>query len=408
MTDTRTEERAALYVLDLLEEPERSTFEAQLAASGDLQKLVRELSAGLHGRLRHGDGPARMELLPRIHLALGEGEETAARDGIRPARKPVLPWAGIWAVAAGIMLLLNLGLLMIVNNPSAPAFPSPPGEGVAAAGAGQGATAAALQQTNAQLQARITRLQDQLEDREKELARIEDNWTRLEEENREVKQYNSGWQREYMKLAARFLPFFESNDGMSRFTVIEMVDANAYNNQLPRRGFADLAGSFLSGRGNIAGTGSPDFVGPVVEGAAYSSQEGEADSSLAAVSREQARQVSGSEGIVSPEEPQAPLIGADGEAVGFTVWRDDEQKGFLDIYNLPETGNGQEPFLWVRSSNLEPYKPVGFLPELDNGTGSFFYSVDEPNFTPTEIMITSEDSLQVGSDPSGDVLLRGP
>ena len=95
------------------------------------------------------------------------------------------------------------------------------------------------------------------------------------------------------------------------------------------------------------------------------------------------------------------------EPTGFTVWRDDEQKGFLDLYNLPKPESG-EPFLWVRASDYEPYVPVGYIPDLENGTGSFFYSVDESNFTPSEILITAEDPNQPASQPSSEVLLRGP
>jgi hypothetical protein len=104
----------------------------------------------------------------------------------------------------------------------------------------------------------------------------------------------------------------------------------------------------------------------------------------------------------------ASLAAAEARPAGFTVWRDDEQKGVLDLYNLPGADIGQRSFLWVRSSELEAYIPVGILPELDNGTGSLFYSVDEPNFTPTEILITAEPDGVDAVVPTGPVLLRGP
>ena len=94
--------------------------------------------------------------------------------------------------------------------------------------------------------------------------------------------------------------------------------------------------------------------------------------------------------------------------MGFSVWRDDEQKGFLDLYNLPQPEAGRDAFLWVRASEYDPYVPVGYLPELEGGSGSFFYSVEEPQFTPTEILITAEDAYEPGSEPSGDILLLGP
>ena len=113
-------------------------------------------------------------------------------------------------------------------------------------------------------------------------------------------------------------------------------------------------------------------------------------------------------GYATPEDAEDPLVGSSESAMGFSVWRDDEQKGFLDIYNLPLPGEGKDAFLWVRASEFDPYVPVGYLPELNQGTGSFFYSVDEAQFTPTEILITAEDVYEPGEKPSSDVLLIGP
>ena len=260
------------------------------------------------------------------------------------------------------------------------------------------------------LEARIFRLRTQLTDRESELQRLMEARSKLEAENKEVRQFNAGWQREYMHLAARVLPFFESKDGLSRFTVIEMVDVQAFDSQQPRKGFADLAGRFLTGEGNIAGVGSADFVGPVVEGAgittgaAIDPGTGLAANSLANPIPQANRSVE----AVSPVEDNASVAPTRDSAMGFSVWRDDEQKGFLDIYNLPQPGQGRDAFLWVRASELDPYIPVGYLPELENGTGSFFYSVDEPQYTPTEILITAEDAYEPGPAPSGEVLLLGP
>ena len=122
--------------------------------------------------------------------------------------------------------------------------------------------------------------------------------------------------------------------------------------------------------------------------------------------------VAGSEEFidVSPdmEIVNSPAINDNGDPAGFTVWRDDEQKGFLDLYNLPEANLGEAAFLWVRASELEPYLPVGYLPELENGTGSLFYEVDESHFTPSEILVTSEVEDQPGGVPSENILLRGP
>jgi len=105
-------------------------------------------------------------------------------------------------------------------------------------------------------------------------------------------------------------------------------------------------------------------------------------------------------------EAAAPPSHSD-RAAGFTVWRDDDQKGFLDLYNLPAVETGH-PFLWVRGSDLDPYLPVGRIPSMEDGNGSFFYSVDEPDFTPTGILITAEPEGAQVTQPTGSVLLQGP
>ncbi|MEX0325451.1 MAG: hypothetical protein AB3N33_05120 [Puniceicoccaceae bacterium] len=410
MVNTRSEELAALYVLDLLEPGERRDFESQLEDSPELRTLVYELSEGLHSGLRQADGPRRMDLLAGIHEKLGEGEPAA-----RPAKEPakVIPWSYIWAAAAGLLLMMNLILVFIVGGQSSVRAKDVLARVSGNDGPGlvESARMVATNKLDAKtLEARISRLRSQLTERESELQRLMVARSKLEAENKEVRQFNAGWQREYMHLAARVLPFFESKDGLSRFTVIEMVDVQSFDSQQPRKGFADLAGRFLTGEGNIAGVGSEEFVGPVVEGAGLSTGTA-IDPGTALGTGSFANpipQTSRSMDTVPSPEGDASSSPTRDSAMGFSVWRDDEQKGFLDIYNLPQPGQGRDAFLWVRASELDPYIPVGYLPELDNGTGSFFYAVDEPQYTPTEILITAEDAFEPGQKPSGEVLLLGP
>lgn len=411
MMDRQTEELAALYVLDLLEGQEREDFERRLAGSPELRRQVRDFTRGLHDPAAVDPGPARWDLLAGIHQKLGADtpmpEPARAGSGRRRAS---LPWAFIWASAAAILLLMNLALLFLLESGS------PAGKGDRFAGIAEGAVEdAGVESADPDpirqfLEARIRRLEGELSESRSLLAASEETREVLERENREVREYNAGWQREYHRLAARFLPFFEPNDGMGRFTVIEMVDARAFATDAPRRGFADLAGEFLLGQGNIAGTAPEDFVGPVAAGAGTASAASAGELGLTPLARSESTARSDESGTepVPPGSTEAPLAGEYGEAVGFTVWRDDEQKGFLDIYNLPDPPDGSAPYLWVRSSEFEDYLPVGYLPELENGSGSVFYSVEEPNFTPAEIVITAEDAVQPGSEPSGEILLRGP
>lgn len=424
MIDERTEERAVLYALDLLSDEERSTFEASMEADPELRKLVRQLSSTMLAPARDLDGGSRPDLLDGILARVEKPAKPAvvSKPVKQSQRMPAsLPWAHIWAVAALLLLFLNLSLLLFLNADSA--SPGSAVRGIAGAnGAGSGsdeATSSSVTPVNRSLlEARIARLEESLADRDARLRLINDERIELEEENEEVKSYNAGWQREYARLAARFLPFFEANDGLSRFTVIEMVDADAYSQGLPRLGFNELASRYLTGEANIAGIGHDEFVGPFVEGAGAASAVSEsgqtgltpiAQSDMASLTFSEIRTPNATFDAVAGES-QSPLpdeqVGQ--RPAGFTVWRDDEQKGFLDLYNLPPPAEGQDAFLWVRSSELEAYVPIGAIPDLENGTGSLFYSVDEPNFTPSEILITSEPPDAAGSEPSGSILLRGP
>lgn len=418
MIDDRTDEQAALYALDLLSGEEKRIFEASLSKSPALRKRVREFSSSLHAPLRDLAGPARPDLL---HGILARVEESPSAPVSRPVPRPEsryaqFPWAYIWGAAALLFLFLNIGLLAILNrDPGTPG--SPKADIIAARESNSGGMSVQTDSLNpanpSLLQARIARLEESLAQRDETLRRINDERFELKAENEEFRSYNAGWQREYARLASRFLPFFEANDGLSRFTVIEMVDANAYQEGLPRLGFNELAARYLTGEDNIAGTGPGEFVGPFVEGAGIASGVSESGQvGLTPIAQSDAAAAAFSE-LRSPEmnpdlSSDAAVAEVSQRAAGFTVWRDDEQKGFLDLYNLPLPQEGEDAFLWVRSGELDPYLPVGAIPELNNGTGSLFYSVDEPNFTPSEILITSESPGAAASEPSGPILLRGP
>lgn len=412
MNPRQTEEQASLYVLDLLSGEELEQFEEALSRSPDLRQQVRQLRSALFDPRRQSPLPAeRLDLLDGIHrkLDLDHTGHSEAPGGT-PASTWHLPWAAIWAAAALLFLGFNVILLSMMSGQNGevarerhasangstgnPATEVPAGTEALAAGA---------------LEARIERLQRVLRERESELEQRRAALAGLEEENQEIRQFNADWQREYARLAARYFPFFEPNDGLSRFTVIEMVDAQSHEQQLPRPGFGDLAARFLTGEASIAGVGDVANLGPVVEGAGIGS--GVADPSNPGItpvlSGDAASFNNAFRSGQTDSLSDAAGVGG-GAPVGFTVWRDDEQKGFLDVYNLPQAGSGEAAYLWVRSSELETYIPIGALPELENGTGSLFYSVDEPNFTPTEILITAEPEGGAQAEPTGPVLLRGP
>jgi hypothetical protein len=351
--DKQQEELAALYVLDLLSGHEKADFEKQLADSKELQQLVREFGHGLHSPLKEASGPRRPDLLEGIHRKIGVSGQQAAPAAV--ATTP-MPWRYIWGVAAAILLMMNLALVVLLTN--------------------QGAVSSGelLPDSNPNLQAslesRISNLERELNTRTSAMDEIASAHKVALKENAEIREDLTEWQQEYMEMASKVLPFFDSTDGMSRFTVIELVDARPNGNGDSTHAYVDMAGYFLAG--------------------------------------EEAKPLRDARiGNAAVNQGSSPTV-AKAKPMGFTVWREEDRKGFLDIYNLPILAGGEDYFLWVRSSRSKPFIPIGHLPELHNGDGSLFYSVDREDFDlPREILITAESAAQPGN-PSGKAYLVGP
>ncbi len=321
MIDTHTEELAALYVLDSLTGDELQGFEARLETEPELAELVRQLSDGFHAPMRSVAGPERMDLLSGIHEQLGVSGDTAnARPPLR------FGWTIGWAAAAAVLLVVNIQQFRVAR------------EGT--------------------------------ESMEMELQAIRDAQIALAEENRTMRTFNQSWETEYMNLAERMLPFFESRDGIGSFTVIDLVNVKNQSLDEKHNDLDDLAEYFLS-----AGPGR------------QSAQEGATFASV---------------------QLQNDLAARESATVGFVAWRNDEGRGFLDVYNLPESRLGYEPFLWVRSKGAASYIPVGYLPPLEKGSGPMSFTVDHDKFVPAEILITEESEDGPGRRPSDFQLMVGP
>ncbi|MGA1204938.1 MAG: hypothetical protein ACO3ZW_03890 [Opitutales bacterium] len=323
MIDTRTEELAALYVLDLLQGEELAEFEKRRAGDPDVAALVRELSGGLHAPMSQNLGPERMDLLEGIHSRVGTGGRSSASAPAIP--RIVFPWTYIWATVACLMIVLNFFLVVFLARPGLVSPSGQPAE-----------------------------------------SRME--LTALVEENRILKSFNESWEEEYQHLASRMLPFFESRGGVGRFTVIDLSGVRVGS----ERDIDDVAEYILS----------------AVPGPRSASPQSASFASL--------------------ELGSAPSRGEVATVVGYTVWRDEEKSGFIDLYNLPQTSQGREPFLWARPRGSESYLPVGYLPYLEKGTGSFYFSIDEPDFSLGGILISAEPAGGPGKVPSGTRLMVGP
>ncbi len=318
MIDTKTEELAALYVLDLLEGEELAGFEQRLVNEPDVTELVRGLSTGLHTPMKGVNGPERLDLLDGIRDQIGLAPEQSKTE-IAPPTQKVVPFRWIPALSAAAAILLVLNLFQFFGNGTIP-----------------------------------TDFADELT--KSRLAK-----EALLAENKTIKAFNESWETEYMNLAQRMLPFVESRDGLGQFTVIDLVNVKGSSNS-NNRGEGDIAEYFLS-------------RSPLKFASVKMSDIPEMDESI---------------------------------TIGYTVWKKDEKRGYIDLYNLPEAGPNRAPFLWVRSVPTESYIPVGYLPALDMGTGTFYFTINQKAFNPTEVLITEETVTGPGKQPSRHRLMVGP
>ncbi len=314
MIDTKTEELAALYVLDLLQGDERAAFEQRMAEEAELYDLVEGLSSGLHRQLKQFNGPERMDLLEGIQEKIGFQPHKPAVEPVFHGKPPASRWMQVLGVAAALLLALNLYQYF---NPQA-----------------------------------VTLENELRASRQSEQALLEENTT--------IKAFNKSWETEYMNLAERMLPFIDSQDGHGEFTVLDLVGVKK-NRGSSDAGMADV-GDYLISKSPLQ--------------------------------------------FASINKPAS--VQSTSQSMGYAVWKADEQMGYLDLYNLAEARPGRAPFLWLRQDAQSPFVPVGYLPILENGTGTFYFEVEQTGFKPSEVLITEEPVDGPGSRPSRYQMMVGP
>jgi anti-sigma-K factor RskA len=398
----RSEELAALHVLGLLRGRDALRFRRELAADPELRRLVRELEAGLAGYAAANLPPTAPpeNVWRRIHARLDEpvASQPAATS------EPAWTWQR-WAWPAAALLLLGWNLWLLTAPVRQP--PQPPAAVATApdAWAAQDAMAAGETEPFAdpqfagypELVQRVDRLVRELEARDALLASRGQAVTQLQEWLRDLEADNDEIERAYNQIVGRFLPFYEETPGLGRFTVIELVDQQSYIENAPRRGIAELAHRALTGGHPLAGTGS-QTTGPDL------GESAEAGSGLAAIPRNPDL-LFGAGFNVGAALPTG--AGAPAPPLAFTVWSDQDQKGFIDLYNLPNPGEGRVMQLWMRAGQADPYVSVGLIPAMQDGSGSLFYAVGQEAFTPVEVILTIEPDGG-STQPVGEIILRGP
>lgn len=405
------------YLLGELSPAERIAFEREMADSPELKAEVRGWEADMAKGFGEPGPAASDDLWHKIEAALPEAESSAAR------RRP------LWLFPAAAAALMAFALIITFLL-----FSGPRGSDHRAIQFAESEALAPLQLLAERLKLegvlrdgetladinpddlleRIRQADSAALARQAEGRLREGEWARSDESYREMQQQQALLASAYETLSDRYFALFENRPGMARFTVIELVDANTFLSNGPRMGLAELARQFLMNDSMVGGN-EPLYGPGLEEGLPINF------SSLAAATRWPDQSNAGvpdTEGIpavgtgqshggpASGNQNYIP-VGVDETPFAFTVWSDDDQKGFMDIHNLPPIPAGQSANLWVRAAGTEEYLLIGTVPNFEKGTGSLFYSIEEPDFSPGEVIITLESDPQA-QQPGQKILLQGP
>lgn len=189
------------------------------------------------------------------------------------------------------------------------------------------------------------------------------------------------------EIAARATPPL----GVERLDLMELVDAATYAHG-ERRGLTGLARGILTSPGLVAVSPSTTTKpGPP----ATTSASG------------QPRMEAALDGP-PPVGPVSPA-GARGPLYGWSVFDTVENRGYLNLYNLPNLRADERLLVWVRPAEAKEFVEMGEVPAAFAGSsGSVQFHLAEGSAAPVEIMITREARDLAGKKPSSEIVLRGP
>lgn len=89
------------------------------------------------------------------------------------------------------------------------------------------------------------------------------------------------------------------------------------------------------------------------------------------------------------------------------IWRDDLQVGQIDFPGLADPAPGSQYNLWAKGSESSDYILIGVLPASGGEVLKIDFTINQPDFNPTEIILT-EESSSTTTQPVGNIILKGP
>lgn len=381
MTDS-FEAEILRYLLGEMDAGDRTRFEARLARDLAARVALKSCADAL-GRFACDSAPAEPMSAADQNLALSAilaATEDALPSGVREAtRRNTISWSNtFWPLAAAALLALNLvDFDRPVNggrpdtwtrgdagNPAATQweesvepFASEPGalrerrEIIPEAGSSTLPAASAAPKPMAD-GADVSR----------ELAKVRADYARLQRASEALR-------AEYDTIVQHWGERLAFDRTVGRLAAMELVDAESYA-MGNRKGLVEVARGILTEPGVVVASDGP--IGPGVE-------------------------PPGASGASARPAPYA-----------WAVFDEREQRGYLNLYNVPGVGREESLQLWVRAVDAAEYRSVGEIPPaFYGGAGSVEYRMPD-GAPPAEIMITREPRGAGVVQPSGPTVLRGP
>jgi anti-sigma-K factor RskA len=388
------------YLLDEMDAGQRAAFEEQLARDPAARTAL-QMCAESVSRFACDAAPAEpmsaIDQRATLAAILTATKETVPAAAHAPVSN-VIPWSRyLWPIAAAVLVGLNF---VDFNRPIDPVAFDAPGaqrdEPVAGAEtqssdgneAESGAVADAdddvpletpglLAKSDAPQNTKVRNAQRAGSDPAETLRELD----RLRGAYADLVRSNATLRADYESVMHHIAQRAMTERGVGRLAAMELVDSATYATG-NRRGLVDLARGILTEPGVVA-----------VE---LPAQPGPADTPP---------EIGPSLQPTQPERPAVPPP----VAYAWSVFDESENRGYLNLYNLPQVPTDGSLQLWVRAPATNTFQQVGEVPaQFHGGDGSLFYTLPEASPAPVEILVTQEARGAPPPAPTGAVVLRGP
>ncbi len=399
---------ALRYLLDELDADARAAFEQRLETDPAAARALREAQNAVAG-FATDVAPAEVMSAADQRRALDRIMSVMEAEPRR--RGLVVNWRR-WAWPLAAALLLGLNLWQLMRNPASSWFGLRSVEtptqvvaenaekGLAGETASAETSVVSTDATATASDAAVTGDEAPVQIGAKELRRLRE--IRLEYEV--LAQNHDRLNAEHLEILRQLAAFALTEQGVHRLAAMELVDPESYAAG-ERKGLLDFALKLLTEPGIVAldpatpttpdptqpddGAGDPAAGDDLGASDTPSSHAGDPDSGDDSTD-------TGTDG--STQDPYA-----------WSVYDESQQRGFLNLYNLPTPDAGESLQLWVRTADSATYTRVGEVPaQYYGGSGSLSYSVPGMVAPPAEILVTTEPGAAPPAQPTGPAVLRGP